>query len=154
MYSQNELYLTPSWDINPLASVNGKAKVMSLEVFRKAYPQGKIPRNSKDYGKIFVCRRGCNTRTTTYTEEFTWEELYHGVEDIQKLIELVKSGTKATRRKLKFSREESPDALYDVTGEGDAEWETARKISTPKKPRSVPGTPRKSKPVTPSSHRK
>ncbi|KAJ4424765.1 Origin recognition complex, subunit 1 [Gnomoniopsis sp. IMI 355080] len=150
----NELYLTPSWDINPLASVNGKAKVMSLEAFHKAYPQGKIPRNSKDYGKVFVCRRGCNTRTTTYTDEFSWEEVYQGVEDVQKLIELVKSGTKATRRKLKPSREESPDALYDDAGEGDAEWGSARKPSTPKKPRSYQGTPRKSKPVTPSSHRK
>lgn len=127
---------------------------MSLEAFQKAYPQGKIPRNSKDYGKVFVCRRGCNTRTTTYTDEFSWEEIYQGVEDIQKLIELVKSGTKATRRKLKPSREETFDALYDAPGEDDAEWGSARKLSTPKKPRSHQGTPRKSKPVTPSSHRK
>lgn len=154
VYLQNELYLTPSWDVNPLASINGKAKVMSLESFQKAYSQGKIPRSSKDHGKVFVCRRGCNTRTTTYTDEFLWEKLYHGMEDIPKLTDLVKSSTKATRRKLKPSREESPDALYDVAGEGDAEWGATRKLSTPKKARSYQGTPKKSKPVTPSSHRR
>lgn len=137
-----------------MASINGKATVMSLELFQKAYPQGKIPRNSKDHGKIFVCRRGCNTRTTTYTDEFPWEEFYHGAKDIQKLIDFVKSGTKATRRKVKPSREESPDALYDAVYEEDADWDTARRISTPKKSRSCQGTPKKSKPATPSSHRK
>ncbi|CAN8099525.1 unnamed protein product [Discula destructiva] len=150
----NELYLTPSWDINPLASINGKAKVMSLEAFQKAYPQGKIRKSSKDHGKVFICRRGCSTRTATYTEEFQWEGLYRGAEDIHNLIELVKSGTKATRRKQKVPREESPDALFDDAGGGDEEWKAKRQVSTPKKPRSKPGTPRKPKMATPSSHRK
>lgn len=151
---QNELYLTPSWDINPLASVNGKAKVMSLNSFQKAYPQGKIAKNSKDYGKVFVCRRGCNTRTATYTDEFLWEDVYRGVDDVQKLGELVKTGTKATRKKRQAARDESPDALFDDMGEDDAEWKAVKKVSTPKKPRSQPGTPRKPKTATPSSHRK
>lgn len=109
---QNELYISPSWDINPLASINGKAKVSSLDSFLSTYPSGKIARNSKDYGKTFVCRRGCNTRTATYTDEFVWEELYSGVNDLFRLIDLVEKGTKAVRGRRKV-REQSPqDAAY------------------------------------------
>lgn len=148
------MYLTTSFDVNPLASINGKAKVMSLPAFQKAYPQRKVPKNSKDFGKVFVCRRGCNTRTTTYTEEFSWEKVYQGAEDIQTLIDLVKSGTKGTRTKQKAPRRESPDALLDDLDDDDVDWKATRKVSTPKKPRSQPGTPRKPKTVTPSSQRK
>lgn len=152
---QNELYVTPSWDTNPLASINGKARVMSLESFQRQFPNGKIPKNSRDHGKVFVCRRGCNTRTATYTEEFIWEDIYQGAEDIPGLIELVKSGTKATR-KTRAPRAESPDALYDFKADDDEEG--VRQKRTPKKISSVPETPKKrrtgSKPVTPSSHRK
>jgi origin recognition complex subunit 1 len=144
--------LTTSFDVNPLASINGKATVTSLPAFQKAYPQHKIPKNSKDFGKLFVCRRGCNTRTTTYTEEFSWENIYHGAENIQTLIELVKTGTKETRRRRKVQRAESPDALFDDLGEEDTAWKAARKVTTPKKPRSQPGTPKK--PKTPTSQRK
>ena len=93
------MYLTPSWDINPLTSINGKAKIVSPDAFRAKYPTGKIPRSSRDHGKIFVCRRGCNTRTTTYTEEFIWEDIYQGAEDILALIDRVQSQTKATRKR-------------------------------------------------------
>ncbi|KAF5122114.1 Origin recognition complex subunit 1 [Metarhizium anisopliae] len=109
---KNELYISPSWDINPLASINGKAKVMSLEAFLSKYPSGKIPRQSKDYGKTFVCRRGCNTRTATYTEEFIWEEMYSSVDDMFKLIDFVEKNTKAARGRRK-AREQSPqDTAY------------------------------------------
>lgn len=57
-----------------------------------------MKKSSKDYGKIFVCRRGCNTRTTTYTSEFIWEHVYNTADDIQSLVHLVQSQTKATRR--------------------------------------------------------
>ncbi|KAI9819957.1 MAG: Origin recognition complex, subunit 1 [Pycnora praestabilis] len=96
----NELYITPSWDVNPLASINGKASIVSPKCFLAKYPNGKIPKSSNDYGKVFICRRGCNTRTATYTEEFIWENIYDGSEDdIQGLIERVQSGTKATRKR-------------------------------------------------------
>ncbi|KUI63149.1 Origin recognition complex subunit 1 [Cytospora mali] len=150
----NELYITPNSDVNPLESMNGKAKVMSLEEFQKAFPNGKVPRNSNYYGKVFVCRRGCNIRTASYTDEFVWEDVYQGVDDIMPLIELVEMGTKATRRR-KPARQESPDALYDAFEEGD---EARGQKRTPRKPSNFLGTPRKpksvSKPVTPSSHRK
>ena len=97
----DEMYITPSWDNNPLASINGKATMLSEQGFLQRYPSGKIPRSSKDYGKVFVCRRGCNTRNATYTEEFIWEDIFKGANDLDGLIERVKSQTKATRKKRK-----------------------------------------------------
>lgn len=91
--------------MNPLSSIDGKANIMSLDAFLGLYPSGKIPRNSPDYGKTFVCRRGCNTRSTTYTDEFVWEEVYQKGEDVPALIELVEKGTKPTRRR---ARAQSP----------------------------------------------
>ncbi|KAI5462980.1 P-loop containing nucleoside triphosphate hydrolase protein [Mariannaea sp. PMI_226] len=108
----NELYISPSWDVNPLASINGKAKIHSLDVFLSKYPHGRIPRSSPDYGKAFVCRRGCNTRTATYTDEFIWEEVYRSEDDIFNLIELVENGTKATRKKRKARSPSPQDAAY------------------------------------------
>ena len=99
----NEVYITPSWDVNPLTSINGKATVLSLDAFRARHPSGKIPRTSKDFGKVFICRRGCNTRTATYTEEFIWENIYNGAKDILPLVERVESQTKATRKRRRDS---------------------------------------------------
>lgn len=155
LFSQNELYITPNSDLNPLAAINGRAKVMSAEAFQQLCPSGKVPRSSKDHGKIFVCRRGCNTRTATYTDEFAWEDVYQGADDIHTLEELVEGGTKATRKR-RPTRQRTPDDLYDVDGDGDEEERGQKR--TPTKPSSHLGTPKKprsaSKPVTPSSHRK
>lgn len=85
---------------------------MSLEAFLQQYPSGKIPRQSPDFGKTFVCRRGCNTRTASYTDEFIWEELLHSRGDVFKLIELVKQGTKATRRKRRARSQSPQDGAY------------------------------------------
>jgi origin recognition complex subunit 1 len=95
---QNELYISANFDDNPLASINGTAKVLSVKDFEQLYPTGVVKKSSKDYGKIFVCRRGCNTRTTTYTPEFTWTDLYKGADDIDGLVAFVETQTKATRR--------------------------------------------------------
>jgi origin recognition complex subunit 1 len=84
--------------------------VVSPDIFQRKYPSGRIPRTSKDYGKLFVCRRGCNTRTATYTDEFVWEDIYKGEEDISELIERVKGQTKATRKRKRGSE----DPLVDV----------------------------------------
>ncbi|RGP62839.1 origin recognition complex subunit 1 [Fusarium sporotrichioides] len=108
----NELYLSPSWDINPLASVNGKAKIMSRDAFLSKYPQGRVPKNHPDYGKAFVCRRGCNTRTATYTDEFIWEEIYSGEDDLFALMDRIKAGTKATRRRRKARSPSPTDDTY------------------------------------------
>ena len=61
------------------------------------YPSGKIPRSSAEYGKSFICRRGCNTRTATYTEEFVWEEIYQGAGSIDQLRERIASDTKRVK---------------------------------------------------------
>lgn len=102
----NELYITPSTDINPLASINGKATVMSLQKFSETYPTGKIPRNAPGYNKTFICRRGCNNRTATYTDEFVWEDRFRGQgqQDVQVLRQYVESKTATTRRKAKKER--------------------------------------------------
>ena len=99
MCVQNEVYITPSWDVNPLTAINGKATIVSRPTFDARYPSGKVPRTAKDHGKIFVCRRGCNTRTATYTDEFIWEDIYGGAEDLDALIARVQSQTKATRKR-------------------------------------------------------
>jgi origin recognition complex subunit 1 len=95
----NELYVSPSWDWNPLVSINGTAIVMSYDRFIQKYPKGVVPRKSRDHGKIFVCRRGCNTRTATYTDEFSWDKIYTGGDDLGDLIYLIKTQTKATRKR-------------------------------------------------------
>ncbi|KAL2059671.1 hypothetical protein ABVK25_000964 [Lepraria finkii] len=103
----NEVYITPSWDNNPLTSINGRATVVSRKTFEKRYPNGKVPRSSKDYGKIFICRRGCNTRTATYTDEFVWDDVYQSADDILPLIERIQNQTKATRKRKKKRRRRS-----------------------------------------------
>lgn len=125
---------------------------MSDRAFHAKYPSGKIPRKSKEYGKTFICRRGCNTRTATYTEEFIWEDIYHGTEeDVLALIDRLKSDTKATRKRRKDARATGDDN-FDVDDIGE-EPVTPRKrqktsvVSTPRKPR----TP--SKLVTPGHKR-
>jgi origin recognition complex subunit 1 len=82
---------------------------MSHETFQELYPTGQVKKSSKDYGKVFVCRRGCNTRTTTYTPEFRWEDVYKGADDTASLVELVESQTKATRRGPGRPRKVQPD---------------------------------------------
>jgi origin recognition complex subunit 1 len=122
----NEVYITPSWDLNPLSSINGRATVVSPETFKSKYPSGRVPRSSKDHGKIFVCRRGCNTRTATYTDEFVWDEMYQSAEDILDLIERVQSQTKATRKRLRSN---------DADGDEVLEWEPTNELDEPKTPK-------------------
>ncbi|KAI0599300.1 ATPase [Biscogniauxia sp. FL1348] len=142
----NELYITPTSDVNPLASINGKAQVLSHQAFLREYPSGKVPRTSPGYNKTFVCRRGCNIRTTTYTDEFNWDDVYSGKpEDIENLLELVRKGTKSTRKRQR--PREQPVSTADSGNyhpEGGEEEEDAdaypsdddgfrQKVSTPRK---------------------
>ncbi|KAK4152257.1 hypothetical protein C8A00DRAFT_44653 [Chaetomidium leptoderma] len=167
-FLENELYITSAFDVNSLTTVNGKASVLSEAEFMAKYPSGKVPPKSKEYGKVFICRRGCNTRTCTYTDEFVWEDIYHGRGDMDTLQDMIRQGTKATRRR-KQTKEEPSDRDYkqeagdDNNREGDyAPGGTPR---TPKKARTrdaavTPSSKRKagaggtSKPATPSSHRR
>jgi origin recognition complex subunit 1 len=143
----NELYITATFDDNPLTTINGTAKVLSFDEFHAKYPTGQIKKSDKEYGKVFVCRRGVNTRTTTYTPEFKWEEVYDGPDDIPSLVALVESQTMATRRKPGRPKKDTAD-LDDFIipdSEDDGVPKTPRKrrklndAVTPKKT----GTPRK-----------
>jgi origin recognition complex subunit 1 len=142
----NEVYITPSWDNNPLTSINGRATVVSRKTFEKRYPNGRVPRNSRDYGKIFICRRGCNTRTATYTDEFVWDEVYQSADDILPLIERIQSQTKATRKRKRDDEDEVLD--WDpIKAEGPGD-----EPKTPSKKRkySLASTPTSKSKQTPS----
>jgi origin recognition complex subunit 1 len=112
---KNELYITPAFDINPLSSINGSAKIMSPGRFKELYPSGNISSRSKDYGKVFVCRRGCNVRTATYTEEFVWEDVYTGVEDLDVLVEKITVETKASRKTKRKTKETETEVLFVIS---------------------------------------
>ncbi|RSL85024.1 hypothetical protein CEP51_003567 [Fusarium floridanum] len=135
-YYWNELYISPSWDINPLASINGKAKVTSLDSFLSRYPQGRIPRNNPEYGKTFVCRRGCNTRTATYTDEFIWEEVYRGEDDLFTMMDMIKNGTKATRRRRKARSPSPAEAAYHPPPQTPSKTGRGSTVATPTSRRS------------------
>ena len=146
-FHTNELYITANFDENALATINGKAQVLSLDEFHRRYPTGKEPRNSKSRGKIFVCRRGVNPRTATYTEEFKWEDVYGGSEDIDALIKLVESQTIRTRRR-KVAKNVKGAGLQEFVV-GDDEFDAPE---TPRKKRKLTSgtpTPSKAKQLTP-----
>jgi len=153
-FEQNELYITPSWDFNPLASINGKASINSPAEYLKKHPSGNITRSSRGHGKTFICRRGCNTRTATYTDEFIWEDIFDGSElAIHNLIQRVKSETKATRKR-RF-----PQHKLDTDTEFMGPMHNDEILATPRKKQktSTLVTPRKlktpSKLTTPSHKR-
>ncbi|RPA98322.1 P-loop containing nucleoside triphosphate hydrolase protein [Choiromyces venosus 120613-1] len=110
-YLPNELCLNPSYNLIPLPWINGRAK-----------------KKSKEYGKVFVYRRGCNPRNATYTPEFVWEEVWKGREmDITAIGEMVYHGTKVVKM-----RENKPAAAagqrrakrHKAGGSGDdGEWD-------------------------------
>ncbi|KAF2189770.1 P-loop containing nucleoside triphosphate hydrolase protein, partial [Zopfia rhizophila CBS 207.26] len=143
----NELYISAAFDDNPLTTINGTAKVVSLEEFYTQYPNGQVKKTSKDYGKIFVCRRGCNTRTTTYTSEFKWEDVYTSEEDIPALVELVESQTKATRKRIGRARKE--DADLDDFLIPDSDEDGAPKIPRKRRKLNDAATPTSRKDLTP-----
>lgn len=159
----NELYITTGTDDNSLTTINGKATVVSPEVFAAQYPSGKVPRSSKDHGKIFTCRRGCNTRTTTYTEEFTWEQIYQDAQDITTLTELVDSQTMRTRRRKPAAKAMQDDIDGFVVSDDDDADGDHEEHETPRKRRKLTATtpttkrkaasPRKQLLMTPSHRR-
>ncbi|KAF2832885.1 P-loop containing nucleoside triphosphate hydrolase protein [Ophiobolus disseminans] len=140
----NELYISANFDENPLASINGTAKVLSADDFERLHPTGQVKKSSKDYGKVFVCRRGCNTRTTTYTHEFVWRDVYKGADDIDALVNLVETQTKATRRGPGRPKKPQQDIDEFVVPDSDDD--------------GMPKTPRKRRKlndaITPTSTRK
>ncbi|KAF2089000.1 P-loop containing nucleoside triphosphate hydrolase protein [Saccharata proteae CBS 121410] len=143
-FFENELYITTNFDDNPLTTINGRAVVVSASTFFTKHPTGRVDRRSKDYGKIFICRRGCNTRTATYTDEFVWEDIYSGREDLIPLMDRIKAQTKATRKRQASKRAEEDEMDGFVIGDENDDGEPR----TPKKRRKLNDA------TTPTSKRK
>ena len=154
---QNELYISPAFDDNELTTINGTAKIVSHEEFKRLYPTGQVKRSSKDFGKIFVCRRGCNTRTTTYTPEFVWEDVYRGAEDLASLSEMVESQTKATRKRGRPRKDRvNLDDFVAPDSDDDGAPKTPRKrrrLIDPTTPTSARKSPAARKFLTPTHKR-
>jgi len=105
---------------------------------------------------MFICRRGCNARTATYTDEFVWEDVYGGVQDMDELKERVVTETKATRRKKPETKSKDLDFIVadDVDDEsGPRTPSKKRKFEQATTPRSEKKgqTPRK---FTTPTHRR
>ena len=152
----NESYITLDFNMNPLTAINGKATVLSKEVFLKKYPKG-LPPKSKSaaikYAKTILCRKGVKQRTLDFTEEFVWEDRYKGPESLLDLIDWIKDQTKTRRKHTKG--DSSADAAFQPKAEAE---DTIP--STPHKRRkttSATSTPRSSikvaKYVTPTHKR-
>lgn len=99
----NEQYLTADFNVNPLSSINGRATVMSKDVFFARYPNGTPPKSKTalaEYQKCIICRRGVNQLQGKYTDEFIWEDVYKGDEQsVFNLIDMVKAGLKAAKKR-------------------------------------------------------
>lgn len=97
----NEQYLTADFNVNSLASINGKATVMSKDAFYARYPNGAPPKGKDalaEYNKCIICRRGVNQLQGRYTDEFIWEDVYR--EDrVFDLIDKIKDGLKAAKKR-------------------------------------------------------
>ncbi|RMD43791.1 hypothetical protein DV735_g1288, partial [Chaetothyriales sp. CBS 134920] len=93
----NESYITADFNLNPLTSINGKATVLSKRGFFTKYPEGKEPKSKearREYAKTILCRKGVKQRTLVFTEEFVWDEIYRGPEDMLDLVDWIKEQTK------------------------------------------------------------
>lgn len=150
-----ELYMTANSDYNALTTINGKAQVLSEIEFNRLFPNGHIPPHSRYHGKTFICRRGVNPRTATYTDAFIWEDVYQGKDDMDSLVELLESHTVKTRRR-RTTRKEKPLDEFVVDEDDFDEPETPRKkrklgSATPTPSRAKQLTPRKF--LTPSGRK-
>ncbi|KAL2407913.1 Origin recognition complex subunit 1 [Exophiala dermatitidis] len=117
----NESYITADFNMNPLTAINGRATVLSKDAFFRKYPGGLPPKSKSGanrYSKTILCRRGVKQRTLQFTEDFVWEEIYKGPEDLLDLIDFVKEQTKGKRKHLP-SKEE--DKEYEQKKEADNE---------------------------------
>ncbi|OAP57378.1 origin recognition complex subunit 1 [Fonsecaea erecta] len=97
----NESYITTDFNMNPLTAINGKATVLSKEAFLQKYPGGEPPKSkaaANRYAKTILCRRGVKQRTVRFTEDFVWEQIYSGPEDLLDLIDWIKEQTKGRRK--------------------------------------------------------
>ncbi|RPA89142.1 hypothetical protein L873DRAFT_1839325 [Choiromyces venosus 120613-1] len=119
----------PSYDLIPPPSMNGRAKLLSLQKFNEEYPAG-VHKRSKEYGKVFVYRRGCNPRTATYTSEFVWGGYRRpGRRMLPRLGEIVYHGTKPAAAAAAGQRRAKK---HKAGGSGDGEVDQDRRTKAPR----------------------
>lgn len=137
----------------------------------KKYPKGEIPKSSKDLHREFVCRKGLQSRTITYTPEFIWEDMYQGTEDsMTRLLQFVDDETMAPKNdrkrkassavkkskkkpnyKEKFKVESDEDSEHENVHEYESEsGSEAEEVETPRKRRKTTNHSTPRKPRTPS----
>jgi len=79
-------------------------------------------------------------RTATFTDEFVWEDMYTGPDDIQKLIDRVEKETKATRKRKAGGKATKAD---DFVAGDDEDEETVPKTPSKRRKLNDGGTPSK-----------
>ncbi|KAH2438770.1 hypothetical protein KXW35_000061 [Aspergillus fumigatus] len=145
----NEQYLTADSNVNPLTSINGKATVMSKDVFFAKYPNGTPPKGKEElaeFNKCIICRRGVNQLQGRYTDEFIWEDVYRE-DKIHDLITMVKDGLRAAKK-----RKQVDDDYIDTKEDDDFAPSTPRKrqkVTSNATPQS-----RRKKALTTPSHKR
>ncbi|QSZ30356.1 hypothetical protein DSL72_004879 [Monilinia vaccinii-corymbosi] len=149
----NERYISSDPDTISLATINGIATILSEEAFKTRYPTGKIPRNHKEHGKVFICRRGIHSKSVTYTDEFIWEDVYHNTEEsVEKLIEKIESSIPNNKRKetLLPTKKNEDDDGANVASEHDDSEVDEEILATPRKRQKTNKAVTPRKPRTPS----
>ncbi len=116
----NEAYITADFNLNPLTAINGRATVLSKDAFLKAYPGGQPPKSKSAmnrYAKTTLCRRGVKQRTLQFTEDFIWDEIYKGPEDMLDLVDWINDQTKAKKRKPVKQEELEYNRKHELHGD-------------------------------------
>ena len=155
--AKNERYASLHFNYCPIPSINGKALILSKDAYDARFPTGKISKKSRDYEKTFICRRAVEARSSRYTEEFVWDEIYKGGEEgVKQLAEIIereipissgkKGPKKSTRVELDFDEDEEEHTDNDALELDDSEEE----LKTPRKRRKTSGTSTPRKRRTPS----
>ncbi|KAE8152801.1 putative origin recognition complex subunit Orc1 [Aspergillus avenaceus] len=145
----NEQYLTADFNVNPITSINGKATVMSKDVFFARYPDGAPPKTKDElveYNKCIVCRRGVNQLQGRYTDEFVWEEVYQE-DKLFDLITMIKDGLKKAKK-----RKQIDDDYVDAKEDEEFTPTTPRKRQ--KVASNATPTSRRQKSLTTPSHKR
>ncbi|KAL6244115.1 Origin recognition complex, subunit 1 [Rhinocladiella similis] len=136
----NESYITTDFNMNPLTAINGKATVLSKDAFFRKYPGGQAPKSksaANKYSKTILCRRGVKQRNLQFTEEFVWDEIYGGPEDLLDLIDWIKEQTKVNKgragtRHQDLEYNQKTEAVEDEPKTPSKRRKTTSTVATPR----------------------
>ncbi|ESZ89595.1 hypothetical protein SBOR_10016 [Sclerotinia borealis F-4128] len=150
---ENELYISSDLDTISLGTINGIATILSEGAFKAKHPTGKIPKNRKEHGKTFICRRGLHSKSVTYTDEFVWEDIYHNTEQsVEKLIEKIENSIPNNKKKKPIlpRKQHEDDDNASVASESDYSEVDEEILATPRKRQKTTKAVTPRKPRTPS----